>query len=489
MLLLLFVLAAAVVPFVGLGSQSFWLDEFLSAQLAAEPFAVILTRADGEAPLYPLLLHGLVRAGLTSDWWLRFPSALAGALAVPALLIVGRQLDDRRVAIIAALLLAVHPFALWHAQEARAYALMMLAGLATTAAFLQLLRGRGGPSTVVGYGLASWIGIGVHYYFVFVLAAHGVVALLDAIERPRSRPRWIVVGLLTAAAVGLWLPLLASDFVGQEHVDGQVRFSWLALPYTLLTYTGGFSFGPPLRVLHPATRRHVSVWVVLQPYLAPTALAMALLAALLVLGLARPIDRRRLLVILLVAFPVLGPWICSAFGVGFRPRYTLPALPFVLLLVAGALRTRQRALAMVLLLVLGAVEVYATSQMVAAPYAREDARGAGAFVTAAKPDGLVIAVGEGAEAIQRYVAHPERVRLLLRPDAVDRAHLERFAASAGRADEDVFLVVSRPWTHDPNGVVQASLDRERPLREERVLAGTVVRWYGPAAGAGERRGP
>jgi len=478
-LLFLFVAVAAFVPFVGLGSQSFWLDEFLSAQAAAEPAAVILTRADGEAPLYPLLLHGLVRLGLGSDWWLRAPSALAAALAVPALLVVGRQIDDRRVTVIAALLLAVHPFALWHAQEARAYAIMMLLALVTTGLFLRLLDGRGGSSTAVLYAVASWIGIGVHYYFVFVIAAQGVVAIVDAMERPASRPRWIAVGVLTAVAIGLWVPLVAADFVGQSHVDGQVTFSWLALPHALVTYVGGFSFGPPLRVLHPATRQHVAAWAVVRPYLASTVLAMGLMTTLVVVGLARPIDRRRLLVVLLAIVPVLGPWLCSAFGVGFRPRYTLPALPFVLLLVAGGLRGRRRHLALVLLPLLGAVEVVASAQMVALPYAREDARGAGAFITAARIDGLVIAVGEGAEPIQRYVAHPERVRLLGQADAVDRAHLERFAQSAGSDDDDVFLVVSRPWTHDPEGVVQATLDRERPLREERVLAGTVVRWYGP----------
>lgn len=476
---ILLTLGAAWARLVGLTAQSFWLDEYLSAQLAAERASAILTRADGEAPLYPLMLHGMVRAGLDSDWWLRFPSALAGTLAVPLLLAVGRRIEDRRVAFVAAVLFAVHPLALWHAQEARAYALMMLMALISTAMFLSLLQDRVGLWPIVGYTAATSVGVGLHYYFAFVAAAQAIVAVVDFAQRPASRRRWIGVGLLTAAGVAPWAALLRADFVGQSQVDGQVTFSWLALPYTALAYVGGFSFGPPLRVLHPATRRHVAAWVVIQPYLVSTSLAIALLTVLLILGLARPIDRRRLLVILLAAVPVVGPWLCSNFGVGYRPRYTLPALPFVLLTVAGALRGRGRGAALVLLPVLAAVEICGVSQMTMLPYAREDARGAAMYIAATGGEGRVAAVGEGAEAVMRYVARPEQVRILGPRDAADRAHLEAFAASVGRDDEDLFLVESREWTCDPDDVVQEFLDRHRPLRGERRLAGTVVRWYGP----------
>ncbi len=470
---------AAAARFVGLTTQSFWLDEQISGLIAAQPAAVIWSRPDGEAPLYPLLLHGLASAGLDSDWWLRFPSALGGTLAVPLFLLLARRIEDRRVAAVAALLFAVHPLAIWHAQEARAYALMMLTALVSTWLFLSLMEGRAGVGTIVGYAAATSVGVGLHYYFVFVVAAQAVVAALEFVRRPPSRPRWLAVGGLTAVALGPWAVLLASDFAGQSLVDGQVRFSWLALPYTALSYAGGFSFGPPLRVLHPAARRHVAAWVVVQPYFVPTALAIGLVSTLFVLGALRPLDRRRLLVLLLATLPVLGPWVCSNFGVGFRPRYTLPALPFALLVVAGSLRSRQQWMALFLLPPLAAVEVAAVWQMTAPAYAREDARGAAGFITAAGVEGPIVAVGEGAEPVERYVARPERVRILGPSHAKDRATLEAFAASIAREDEDLFLVESREWTRDPDEIVQKYLDAHRPLRGERAFAGTEVRWYGP----------
>jgi 4-amino-4-deoxy-L-arabinose transferase-like glycosyltransferase len=205
---------AAAVRFPGLDRQSIWLDEWDSVRLAVKPVAAIVVTPDGEPPLFGLLLHALIRLGAASDWWLRFPSAVAGTLAVPLLLLVGARLGRPRTGLVAAALLAIHPLAVWYSQEARAYAVTMLLALASTGCLVELLRG-GRTSWAVAYALTTSLGFGFHYYFAFVVAAHALIALADAAATPARRRRWLGTALLTGVALALWLPGLRADAAAQ----------------------------------------------------------------------------------------------------------------------------------------------------------------------------------------------------------------------------------------------------------------------------------
>jgi hypothetical protein len=100
--LLAVTLLAALARLVDLGWQSFWVDEYLWTLTASmKSIAAIVHRPDGYPPTVALLFRCLQRAGLGADWWLRLPSALAGALSVPALYAVGRRLAPPATALLA----------------------------------------------------------------------------------------------------------------------------------------------------------------------------------------------------------------------------------------------------------------------------------------------------------------------------------------------------------------------------------------------------
>ena len=123
-----FILALAVRLF-RLTAQSLWLDE-------GGTWDTITTRSWGDLladlgsaragyPLYHLLMKGWIAVAGESEWALRLPSALAGALAVVLLYQLGRRLGGARVGVVAATLLLLNPFALWLAQDAKAYSLLL----------------------------------------------------------------------------------------------------------------------------------------------------------------------------------------------------------------------------------------------------------------------------------------------------------------------------------------------------------------------------
>jgi uncharacterized membrane protein len=151
--LLLFAIGLAL-RLYRLGAQSLWLDEGgtwseVTGRTGKGWLALLgeLFSKDAAYPLYHVVLRAWVILAGDSEWSLRFPSALAGAATVLALyyaaLGLGRPTtDDRRliidsgssvvsgrwsvVGLVAALLFALSPFALWYAQDAKVYSLLML---------------------------------------------------------------------------------------------------------------------------------------------------------------------------------------------------------------------------------------------------------------------------------------------------------------------------------------------------------------------------
>jgi 4-amino-4-deoxy-L-arabinose transferase-like glycosyltransferase len=133
----LFFLLALVIRLYNLGAQSLWLDEGGTwAEITSRGWPALLAdlwNAKAAYPFYHLLLKAWVGVAGDSEWALRFPSALAGAGAVVAIYLAATELRRRPTTdstpphpFIAAILLTTSPFALWYAQDAKVYSLLIL---------------------------------------------------------------------------------------------------------------------------------------------------------------------------------------------------------------------------------------------------------------------------------------------------------------------------------------------------------------------------
>ena len=111
-----------------LDAQSLWLDEGGTwSEVTRQSWQFLLAdlfRPTAAYPLYHLLVKGWVTLAGDSEWALRLPSALAGAGMVAIIALAARQMGQKPL--VAALLAACSPYALWHAQDAKAYSLLML---------------------------------------------------------------------------------------------------------------------------------------------------------------------------------------------------------------------------------------------------------------------------------------------------------------------------------------------------------------------------
>ena len=227
----------AALRFPTLDRQSFWLDELVTVSLLDHGLGDVLRevpRSEATPFLYYLVgwawgsLFGLGEVGIRSL------SALAGTATIPVAYGAGAVMVSRRAGVVTAALVAVNPFLIWYAQEARSYALFALLGAGTVLAFGHALRGSRG--WLAAWAVLSALALATHYYAVFLVGAEVVWLLL------RSRPRRpaVLATLVPVATLAAQAPLLLEQRGNGEAVTGSSLVDRIAgIPKNLVV---GYSF-------------------------------------------------------------------------------------------------------------------------------------------------------------------------------------------------------------------------------------------------------
>jgi 4-amino-4-deoxy-L-arabinose transferase-like glycosyltransferase len=197
---------ASALRLIDLGAKSVWSDEAFSILLAKQnwpDFWHIVTTAEANMSLYYLLLRGWIGFS-DAAWWVRLLSALLGVAAVPVVYCIGKEIFSQRAGILAALLLAVNPFALRYAQEARSYSLFVLL---VSISFLGFFSCFEKPSRFwsVCYVLSTALALYAHFFAALVV----LVQLVSLATVPADRRRFAIRQVLRLGIViAMGLPLL-----------------------------------------------------------------------------------------------------------------------------------------------------------------------------------------------------------------------------------------------------------------------------------------
>ncbi len=306
-------MAALALGAAALTREPLWDDELASVALVGRPLNEFVQELPLEhnGMLFHFALWPVVALGGTSEFLLRSPSLLAFVAAVVLCALVGARLADRRVGLCAAALLAVSPLALPLVQQVRMYGFALLFALLAVWALLRALehpsRGRW-ALYAVSVALAGYS----HDFALLTVVAH---PLLVWREGPKARRAF---ALALAAAAMLLVPLaivVAKDW-------GSDPIYWLP--------------EPRLRVLYDTAKAFAGS-------AAGVVVATAVLVAGAVVLLVRR-DRPRPRGI--GAVPFLAVWLVGPFAILFAasfakplllPRYLLPSVPALCLLLAVAL--------------------------------------------------------------------------------------------------------------------------------------------------------
>lgn len=203
---------AAIVRFATLDLQSFDHDEAVTAARVVHPslFDTLseVVHSERSPPLYYVLVWTWSKIFGTGEVGLRSLSALFGTLTVPLAYAAAATLgSSRRVALLAAVFVALNPYLIWYSQEARSYALMVLFAALALVYFARSLE-RSRSWSLAMWALASALALSSHYFAVFLIIPQALWLLL----RDESRRR-AILATAAIAAVGLALVPLA---VAQE---------------------------------------------------------------------------------------------------------------------------------------------------------------------------------------------------------------------------------------------------------------------------------
>jgi len=299
-----------------------------------------LTTHPEHAPLYYVLGRALSALPLEPIVALRGLSALCGLLLIPAAFWFMRALFGRGLAPwVAAALVAVSPLQLLYAQEARQYALWTLMVVVASAALVQALRHQSWRTWGL-YSLTLTIGLYSHLLFALMLPVHGLYGLLatlspgtgaatpaQAINRPPLVRVLLSWGSATALALLLFMPWILVVLGASEQV---AQFTgWMQRPLSLDETFGLWLQHLTRTFLDPA------------PSLAPIWLALLPLPLWLLWRALREAPWPALALPLLIALAyvgvVLGPDLLLGGSRSQHPRYALPALLALSLLVGYGL--------------------------------------------------------------------------------------------------------------------------------------------------------
>ena len=471
-------LLAAGLRIFSLDAQSMWFDEAARLLVAQGDVVSIIRETGGDTlpPLYHLTIHFWGLAG-QQDFWLRLPSVFAGLLLVAAVAALGRAMFGNRTGLIAAFIVAVMPYQVFHAQQANLYALLALLATLQILFFWRAM-GDGRRRWWAAYVLSAAAGMYVHYFAALVtLVLHIWLLLAGQMESGRRyRRRWSKLLAADAFIIILALPLVAYFLRGLGQVGSNF---WLARP----------SVVAPLSTLYLFTLSYSlpGLFGVIGFVLTLVLIALVLLE--LVYGYRQnPGQRPALLLLVSLAFlPILLIFVVSMVTPVYLDRTLIITTPaYALLLGRGLATTRRRspvpylAGGILALMILSLYGYYFDDR-----HSKPDYRAAAAYIDEhMEPGELVLHSGNGAYVPFLHYRGPEN-HFILEGDPAPHHPPELHEVAGGRAVSreelagwpTVWLVVAFDHSIPYQESVVIAFNEQYELLDQATIDGIVIRRY------------
>jgi mannosyltransferase len=223
--------AGLVLRLIAISGRGIWYDDAFSIFLARRslPEIIVGTAADTMPPLYYFLLHFWMMAG-ESIVWLRFLNVILSLTVIWLVYVLAWKMFGPRIGLWAALLTAVSPMQIYHAQEIRMYALLELTQLGYILFFFSIITYQENRSKTGWFLLGNWIGMVVcgagamytHNLAIFVLVVPNLILLVGR--------RWRLFTKLLAAQAAIIVLAIPWLIMVPGQIDKIQRAFWTPQP-------------------------------------------------------------------------------------------------------------------------------------------------------------------------------------------------------------------------------------------------------------------
>lgn len=214
LLILSILLLAFALRTVGLDFQELRGDEAFGYFFSLPPLNEIVEETLELAEPHPVfsywVQHGWLGMAGESEFALRFAGVWWSLLAVALALPLAAQLGLSSFAgTIAALLMALSPYLIWHAQDARMYNMSLALTMLSTVAAIAWWQSVGVRKVwlAITYLAVTWLALHTHYFSLYIVVAQNIaLGGVAIVERTwRKWLQWLGIGVVLLM---MWLPWL-----------------------------------------------------------------------------------------------------------------------------------------------------------------------------------------------------------------------------------------------------------------------------------------
>jgi mannosyltransferase len=337
---------AVLIGSIGSWIPSKWNDEAATQSAASRtlgPLWQMMHNVDAVHGFYYACMHFWIIAFGTSNFALRAPSSIAIGVATAGVVVLGKRLGTRRIALVSAAVFILLPRVTWMATEARSYAFTALVAVWLTIVLTWIIDDRRSRLWLL-YAALAGIGVTLNVYLALLVIAHGVALLVAARRRGQLRRAVLFWAIASAVAAVMAWPIVSLVV----HQGAQLPFASL----TPLNLANGVFIQQFFTGATPTLDRYVVIPPAYWWSLAAVVLACigwALMIATVAVRRIRPTtDRARVLGLVMVTLPWIVVPVVLVVGYSlvsktiYTPRYFSFTTPAVALLMGTSLAALPR---------------------------------------------------------------------------------------------------------------------------------------------------
>ncbi len=236
-LLTLIIVLGVILRFYNLDFQSVWLDEIhtLNEANPSLSFSEVynsLLNSEQMPPLYFYSLYYIFKVFGYTTFVARFFSAIIGVFSVYGMYLFGKELINKKIGLISALLLVINPFHLYYSQEARPYILLFLFSIFSFYYFVKFLKQTNYKYSIY-YGVFTGLMLLSHFFGMFVLFSQLFIFMFFLIiNEKQKRNKFLILSLIS----GLIISILFLPAIKVLIKISEIKEFWIPAP-TLDAYT------------------------------------------------------------------------------------------------------------------------------------------------------------------------------------------------------------------------------------------------------------
>jgi uncharacterized membrane protein len=183
----------AFLRFYDLGAESYWQDEVTLSTVVSSDFDYIIDQIQqGRPPVFTIIAYEWVTIFGTSETATRALTALLSVLALLIMYLVGTEIfGNRQIALLATFFMAFSARQIWHAQDFRYYALLILFSLLSYLCLVRALRDNRWLDWVL-YVIFAALMFHTHVHGLFILVAQGLYFVLYWFIYKKQHIRWLI---------------------------------------------------------------------------------------------------------------------------------------------------------------------------------------------------------------------------------------------------------------------------------------------------------